>query len=62
MKNYKFYVGIDISKISLDFCLVGLEANIVYQGKTENNFKGIKSILNVIKKYCISLCDVLEPV
>ena len=51
MKNYLFYVGIDISKSKLDVVILEKQSpNVSNHFIVENNLKGIKEILkNLIK-------------
>ena len=52
MKNYLFYVGIDISKSKLDVVVLEKQSpNVSNHFIVENNLKGIKEILkNLIKQ------------
>jgi hypothetical protein len=50
MKNYKICSGIDVSKSSLGFCVLDSDAKVLLQRKTGNDSKGIKMLLNGIKK------------
>lgn len=59
MKNYKIYTGIDVSKSSLDYCILDDCSNVLAQGKTGNDVKSIKSLLSKIKKMKIQLSQVL---
>jgi len=59
MKNYKIYTGIDVSKSSLDYCILDDRSNVLDQGKTGNDVKSIKSLLSKIKKMKIQLSQVL---
>lgn len=45
MKLFPFHIGVDVSKLSLDFCLMDSGANVVLQGKTKNTPEGITFIL-----------------
>lgn len=60
MKNYLFYVGIDISKSKLDIVILQKEApNVSHHFIVENNLKGIKEILKNLIKQKIDLTTVL---
>lgn len=60
MKNYLFYVGIDISKSKLDVVILEKQTpNISNHFIVENNLKGIKSILKNLIKQKIDLSTVL---
>ena len=51
MKNYLFHVGIDVSKLKLDVVLLDIESsNKTEHFVVENNQKGIKSILDYLRK------------
>jgi hypothetical protein len=51
MKNYLFYVGIDISKLKLDVVLIeNVATNKSEHFIVENTSKGIKSIISQLKK------------
>lgn len=56
MKNYLFYVGIDISKLKLDVVLIENIANNKSEHFiVENTSKGVKSIISQLKKKKIDL-------
>lgn len=55
--NFMFFVGIDISKISFDVAIVHDET--VKSFLFENNQKGIKAFLRLLKNQCIALDDTL---
>jgi transposase len=60
MKNYLFYVGIDISKSKLDVVLLKKEApNVTNHFIVENNLKGVKEIFKNLLKQKIDLTAVL---
>ena len=60
MKNYLFYVGIDISKSKLDVVILNKEtSNAMNHFIVENNLKGIKVILKNLTKQKIDLTTVL---
>ena len=60
MKNYLFYVGIDISKSKLDVVILKKETpNATNHFIVENNSKGIKVILKNLIKQKIDLSNVL---
>ena len=51
MKNYLFYVGIDISKLKLDVVLIGSEnPSISEHFVVDNNSKGVKEMINILLK------------
>ncbi|MGQ7944601.1 IS110 family transposase [Flavobacterium sp. WC2509] len=60
MKNYLFYVGVDISKSKLDVVLLKKEEpNVINHFIVENNLKGVKEILKNLTKQKIDLTAVL---
>ena len=60
MKNYLFYVGIDISKSKLDVVVLDKQTpNVSNHFIVENNLKGIKGILKNLEKHKIDLNTVL---
>lgn len=60
MKNYLFYVGVDISKSKLDVVLLKKEEpNVTNHFIVENNLKGVKEIFKNLKKQKIDLSSVL---
>ena len=60
MKNYLFYVGIDISKSKLDVVILEKQTpNVSNHFIVENNLKGIKAILKTLIKQKIDLTTVL---
>lgn len=60
MKNYLFYVGIDISKSKLDVVVLDKQTpNVSNHFIVENNLKGIKGILKNLEKHKIDLTTVL---
>ena len=60
MKNYLFYVGIDISKSKLDVVILEKETpNLSNHFIVENNLKGIKDILKILKKQKVDLTTAL---
>lgn len=60
MKNYLFYVGIDISKSKLDVVILEKQTpNVSNHFIVENNLKGIKAILKKLIKQKIDLSTVL---
>jgi transposase len=60
MKNYLFYVGIDISKAKLDVVILEKQSpNVSNHFIVENNLKGIKEILKNLIKQKIDLTTVL---
>lgn len=59
MKKFKIFTGIDVSKSTLDFCIIDFESKVLLQGKTSNDSKGIKQLLNTIQKLKLTLNEVL---
>lgn len=59
MKNYQFYAGIDVSKLTLDITLVNNQAQTIDYQKIENNEKGITLWLKSIKKQGVSLNELI---
>jgi transposase len=58
-KNYHFYVGIDISKDKLDYCIItdpGAVSQYVY-GIVPNNEKGIKQLFHAVKKQKLDIAN-----
>jgi transposase len=49
MENKQSYVGIDVSKETLDYCLV-VEGKQIFHLQTENNIKGIKAFVKELLK------------
>lgn len=52
MKSYAFYIGIDISKLWFDFCVLTSENEFVMKGCHENNPKGIGKMIKEVRKAC----------
>lgn len=48
MKNFKFYLGIDVSKLSLDYCLLDEQCTIVEKGKISNLSEALKKLFSHI--------------
>ena len=60
MKNYRLMIGIDVSKSKLDVCfLYDPDAKKYTFLIVSNDSKGIRKVLNVIKKSGIEIKDVL---
>ncbi|EIA07112.1 IS110 family transposase [Flavobacterium frigoris] len=60
MKNYLFYVGIDVSKLKLDVVVLNSKSiNQTDHFIVENNQKGIKSIVTYLQKKKINLITTL---
>lgn len=57
MKNYHNYIGIDVSKDTLDYQIIDASATLLDQGKITNDRKGINDLLKRLKK--TGLQDVL---
>lgn len=47
--NFKYFIGIDVSKNTLDFCLVSA-GKVLFHLQTENNSKGIQEFIKHCKK------------
>jgi transposase len=59
MENKSNYIGIDVSKDTLDYCLV-CEGQQIFHLQTENNIKGIKTFIKALSKNGIKdLSDVV---
>jgi transposase len=57
--NFKYFIGVDVSKNSLDFCLVH-GGKVLFHLQTENNSKGIQNFIKQCKKqFAIKLTDSL---
>ncbi|MCI3939536.1 transposase [Chryseobacterium aahli] len=54
MKNYKHYIGIDVSKKTLDFHIVNSAAKMIIIGKISNDLKGIKELFKELRRHKIS--------
>lgn len=60
MKNYLFHVGVDISKLKLDVVFFDKQTpNLSEHFIVENNSKGVKSIITILKKRKIDPANVL---
>lgn len=60
MKKFKFHIGIDVSKKTLDACLISEDRNIdTFHAKVSNNFNGIKLLISHLKKKNFKLEDSL---
>lgn len=53
----KNFIGIDIYKKTLDYCILDLKSNVIKQDKIENTSIAIKSLLTEIKKQKMNLKD-----
>lgn len=53
MKNYKHYIGIDVSKKTLDFQIVNSFAQLILHGQISNDIKGMKELFKQLKKHKI---------
>ena len=50
-KNYQIFIGIDVSKSKLDYCIVTDPTAAKHQfGIVSNNEKGIKQLITLVKK------------
>ena len=60
MKNYLFHVGIDVSKLKLDVVLLDKTTTNTFEHFiVENDLKGIKKMISILKKKKIDLDSVL---
>lgn len=57
--NFDFFCGIDISKNTLDFTIINHNKNKLLSKQVSNNKKGVKNLLNYIKKLNIKLSHTL---
>lgn len=56
MKNYLYYTGIDVSKKTLDYCIVkGSSSEVILQGKTKNTAEGMASMIAKMKTKKVDL-------
>lgn len=59
-KNYQFFVGIDVSKEKLDYCIVSDATSSQHQfGIVSNTEKGIRQLLAALKKSNITKAETL---
>ncbi len=56
---FNHYLGIDISKSTLDAALIIKEGDVVGQTKVANNTQGFKDLVSWVKKLKVSLSDIL---
>lgn len=56
---FNHYLGIDISKSTLDAALIIKEGNVVGQTKVANNTQGFKDLESWVKKLKVSFSDIL---
>lgn len=54
MKNYKYYIGIDVSKLTLDFYISDFSAQFTANGRVSNDTRGMKELFKELKKCKIS--------
>lgn len=59
MKNYQMYVGIDVSKQTLDCCLMNNQAQVIEFHKIENSKKSIKGFIQKLSKKGFSVENTL---
>ncbi|PWN57535.1 IS110 family transposase, partial [Chryseobacterium viscerum] len=59
MENYHNYIGIDVSKDTLDYQIIDSTARLLDQGRITNDKKGINMLLKGLKKADICLQDTL---
>lgn len=50
MKNYQNYVGIDVSKDTLDYQIIDPYAKLLAHGKISNDKVGVKQLFKLLKK------------
>jgi transposase len=48
--NYNYFIGIDIAKDTLEFCLLK-ESKLLFQSSTQNSVKGIQAFMKEIKSF-----------
>jgi transposase len=53
--NFKKFIGIDISKKTLDYCILDLESKVIKQDKIENTSVSLNSFLKELNKQKIDL-------
>ncbi len=59
-KNYQIFIGIDVSKSKLDYCIVTDPTATKHQfGIVSNNEKGIKQLITLVKKVNVDSLDAL---
>lgn len=59
-KNYQFFIGVDVSKEKLDYCIVQESGSLQYEsGIVANTEKGIKHLLTILKKSNITTARTL---
>jgi transposase len=56
---YSHYLGIDVSKLTLDLCLINSEGKILQQLQIPNNTESWLSVTKLFKKYGLRVDDVL---
>ena len=49
-KNFKNFIGIDISKKTLDYCILDLESKVIKQDKMDNASPAINTFIKYIQK------------
>lgn len=49
MKNYRTYIGIDVAKLTLDYCIVKEDPQLE-QGQILNTQKSVDKFLKTLKK------------
>ena len=54
-KNFKNFIGIDISKKTLDYCILDLESKVIKQDKMDNASPAINTFIKYIQKQKIDL-------
>ena len=57
-RDYRFFLGIDISKLTLDYSLLQGE-KLIAQGKIPNTLKGLKLLKKELKQHKIEASQVL---
>ncbi len=53
MQKKEFFIGIDVSKLTLDVAIYGMKAHI----RISNSSEGFKQLLSWLKSFDIALCD-----
>lgn len=60
MKNYLYYTGIDVSKETLDYCIISASClEVILQGKTENTTNGMATMLSKMQAKKVNLNETL---
>lgn len=57
IKNLKYFLGIDVAKATLDFCLQDIQGKILTQGKVSNSATGLQELLTILAQYHVATID-----